>query len=95
MSQKAYVDFHETYLPSSAGADLVAKLKATKSDEEYDAIVLKAGNAAGFDFTADEAKAVMKNSQATLEREGAAGELSERQLDATVGGVATYLLRRR
>ncbi|MEO8304975.1 MAG: hypothetical protein ABI724_12720 [Betaproteobacteria bacterium] len=89
MSQKAYVDFYETYLPSPAGADVVAKLKATKSEEEYGAIALKAGNAAGFDFTLDEAKAVMKNSQAKLERDGAAGELSEKQLDSAVGG-ATY-----
>ena len=85
MSQKAYVEFYEKFLPSPAGASVVSKLKAVKTEDEYTAIALEAGHAAGYEFTADDARAVMKNSEAKRQASGG-GELSQEQLDNAVGG---------
>ena len=87
MSQKSFVEFYETYLPSEKGKDSVAKLKGVKDEAQYCAIAVEAGRAAGFDFTPDDVLKVMKQSEA---KKQASGELSEDQLEGAVGG-AIYM----
>jgi hypothetical protein len=87
MSQKSFVEFYETYLPGTKGADAVSKLKAAKDEKEYSTLAVQAGKAAGYDFTADEVVAVMKTSEA--KKKQASGELSEDQLEAAVGGATS------
>jgi hypothetical protein len=89
MSQKAFVEFYQTYLPGPKGKAVVSKLKAVKEESEYCTIAVEAGRAAGYDFTADEVRTVMKTSEA--KRKQASGELSEKQLETAVGGAMAPL----
>ena len=84
MSHQAFVDFYQTYLAGPNGADAVARLKAANGKDEYCAVAVEIGRAAGYEFTADEVHAVMTASKAKAEQ--GSGELSEEQLEGAVGG---------
>ena len=90
MSVEAYVDFYENHVNSPAGEELRNQLAATQSGEEFLELVTESGKAAGFDFTQDEARDVMRASEAQMAKEIAEAsgeELSDEDLEAVAGGV--------
>ncbi len=88
MSQKDFVKFYDKHLNSPEGAKLRAKIDGAKDAEAFCAAAVEGGKSAGFDFTADDVREVMKASEAQMAKEmaQASGELSEDQLKSVAGG---------
>jgi hypothetical protein len=89
MSQESYIDFYENYLKSSDGQALQAKLNSVKDGDEFLAVATEGGKAAGFDFTKDEVREVMRAAEARMAKEAAEAqgeELSDEQLENVAGG---------
>jgi len=92
MSYQAFVDFYEKHLNSPAGEALRARIDAVKDGEEFCATVAEAGRAAGFDFSDEDVRQVMRASEEQLARTlvEASGELTDEQLDDVAGGATLY-----
>lgn len=89
MSQDAFVDFYENYLNSDQGkADRKVLLDADSEDKFCQAAATR-GKAAGFDFSEDEVRSIMKASA----QAAADGELGDEQLEQVAGG-ASYAIRK-
>jgi len=91
MSKEAYVDFYENYLKSPAGEVLRKKLDTARDGDEFLAIATEGGSAAGFEFTKDEVRDVMRASEAQMAKaaaEAAGEELSDEQLENVAGGAS-------
>jgi predicted ribosomally synthesized peptide with nif11-like leader len=85
MSKQAAVDFVTKTAEDPALKEKVRSKGASYSDERL-ANAVAVGNAAGFEFTADEFRAVMSAAK-DAEQEG---ELTEDDLAGVVGGAAWY-----
>ena len=91
MSIEAYVDFYENHVNGPDGEALRNQLAEAQSGEAFLELVTEAGKGAGFDFTQDEARDVMRASEAQMAKEVAEAsgeELSDEDLEAVAGGVS-------
>jgi hypothetical protein len=89
MSQEAFVNFYENYLNSDKGkADRQALLDAD-SEDTFCEVASTRGKAAGFDFSEDEVRSIMRASA----QAAADGELGDDQLEQVAGG-ASYAVRK-
>jgi len=89
MSKEAYVDFYENHLNSPAGEALRKKLDSVNDGGEFLAVATEGGSAAGFDFTKEEVREVMRAAEAQMAKEAAEAsgeELSDEQLENVAGG---------
>jgi len=89
MSKESYIDFYENYLNSSDGEALQTKLNGVKDGDEFLAVATEGGKAAGFDFTKDEVREVMRAAEARMAKDAAEAqgeELSDEQLENVAGG---------
>ncbi len=90
MSYQAFVDFYENYLNSPEGEALKEKIEAVQDGGEFCTTVAELGQAAGFDFSDEDVRQVMKASEmeAAKALAEASGELSDEQLDEVAGGAS-------
>lgn len=93
MSYEAFVDFYEKHLNSPEGEALRAKIDSLTDADEFCAAVVEAGQAAGFDFSDEDVRQVMKASEEQMAKAlaEATGELSDEQLDSVAGGASLSL----
>lgn len=90
MSQQAFADFYEKHLNSPEGEAMRAKIDGAKDADEFCATVVETGKAAGFDFSDDDVRQVMKASEAQMAKAlaEASGELADDQLESVAGGAS-------
>lgn len=90
MSHQTFVEFYEKHLNSPEGEALRAKIDAVKDADEFCATVVESGRAAGYDFSDDDVRQVMKASEAQMAKAlaEASGELEDEQLESVAGGMS-------
>ena len=93
MSQKSFVDFYENYLNSPDGEALRSQIDGSSDAEAFVENAVNGGKSAGFDFSPDDVREVMKASEAQMAMDlaRASGEIPDDQLEALAGGVSLSL----
>src|SRR5262249_44139617 len=90
MAQQDFIRFFDEYLPKHP--ELKGKIETIHNEEEFAKTVLEGGPKAGFKFTMQEVNEVMSTSNRGKRAEKKA-ELSDVQLDAVSGGLASAARR--
>jgi hypothetical protein len=66
MSQENFVKFHDDFLNQPANSALRATLDGIKTDNEFISVAIEQGKLHGFDFNADDLKAVIASTESKI-----------------------------